>query len=107
MPGRGLLADLAVLVVAAIGIAVSFFARRPPEGPKGPPAPEARATPRAEPRSEAAGPTLPSLEPLQVDYLNRNLRVKQRGGKTWNFTAESADALLGFQKAVEAARKRM
>ena len=48
-----------------------------------------------------------SLEPLQVDYLNRNLRVKQRGGKTWNFTADGADALLLFQKAVEAARKRM
>ena len=48
-----------------------------------------------------------SLEPLEVDYLNRNLRVKQRGGKTWNFTAESADALLVFQKAVESARKRM
>lgn len=50
---------------------------------------------------------LPSLEPLQVDYLNRNLRVKQKGGKTWNFTADSADALLVFQKAVEGARKRM
>jgi hypothetical protein len=50
---------------------------------------------------------LPSLEPLQVDYLNRNLRVKQKGGKTWNFTADSADALLVFQKAVEKARARM
>jgi hypothetical protein len=48
-----------------------------------------------------------SLEPLQVDYLNRNLRVKQRGGKTWNFTADSADALLVFQRAVEKARERM
>jgi hypothetical protein len=47
------------------------------------------------------------LEPLQLDYLGRNLRVRQRGGKTWNFTAESADALLAFQKAVEGARKRM
>jgi len=47
------------------------------------------------------------LEPLEVDYLNRNLRVKQRGGRTWNFTADSADALLAFQKAVEKARKRM
>jgi hypothetical protein len=47
------------------------------------------------------------LEPLQVDYPNRNLRVKQRGGKTWNFTADSADALLGFQKAVEKARSRL
>jgi hypothetical protein len=50
---------------------------------------------------------LPSLEPLQLDYLNRSLRVKQKGGKTWNFTADSADALLVFQKAVEAARKRL
>jgi len=48
-----------------------------------------------------------SLEPLQLDYLNRGLRVKQKGGKTWNFTADSADALLVFQKAVEAARKRL
>jgi hypothetical protein len=50
---------------------------------------------------------LPSLEPLQVDYLKKNLRVKQRGGKTWNFTSDGADALLVFQKAVEAARKRL
>lgn len=48
-----------------------------------------------------------SLEPLQVDYLNRNLRVRQRGGKTWNFTADSADALLTFQKAVEKAREKL
>ena len=48
-----------------------------------------------------------SLAPLEVDYLNRNLRVKQRGGKTWNFTADSTDALLVFQKAVESARKKM
>jgi hypothetical protein len=61
--------------------------------------------------SEKAGDSfdvpLASLEPLQVDYLNRNLRVKQRGGKTWNFTADSADALLSFQKAVEKARARL
>ena len=48
-----------------------------------------------------------SLEPLQVDYLKKNLRVKLRGGKTYNFTADSADPLLSFQKAVEAARKRL
>jgi hypothetical protein len=224
---------LVVLVVVAIGVAAWLFARRPPEGPKGPPvaprartspspratpatpAPEARATPRAEPRPEASRPTLrvdsdvpganvfldrkflgttpvetrdfspgphrlnvsadgydmyaetidlpssshevivrfkearlderidvvhkhgvgscrgrlvattgglryetdkagdsfeapfASLEPLQLDYLGRNLRVKKRGGKTWNFTADSADALLAFQKAVEKARQRM
>jgi hypothetical protein len=42
-----------------------------------------------------------------VDYLDRNLRVKKKGGKTWNFTADSADALLAFQKAVEKARAKL
>jgi hypothetical protein len=48
-----------------------------------------------------------ALEPLQVDYLKKNLRVRLRGGKTYNFTADSADGLLAFQRAVEAARKRL
>jgi hypothetical protein len=48
---------------------------------------------------------LAAVEPLQVDYLKKNLRVKQPGGKTWNFTAGSADALLVFQKKVEKARQ--
>jgi hypothetical protein len=48
-----------------------------------------------------------ALEPLQVDYLKKNLRVKLRGGRTYNFTADSADHLLSFQKAVEAARKKL
>jgi hypothetical protein len=48
-----------------------------------------------------------SLEPLQVDYLKKNLRVRVKGGKTYNFSADSADALLVFQKAVEAARKKL
>jgi hypothetical protein len=50
---------------------------------------------------------LSALAPLQVDYLKKNLRVRAKGGKTYNFTADSADALLAFQKAVEAARKRL
>ncbi len=50
---------------------------------------------------------LASLEPLQVDYMARNLRVRQKAGKTWNFTSDSADALLVFQKKVEAARARL
>jgi len=48
-----------------------------------------------------------SLEPLEVDYLAHNLRVKQKGGKTWNFSSDDADALLVFQKKVEAARARL
>jgi hypothetical protein len=50
---------------------------------------------------------LATLEPLRVDYLAKTLRVKQKTGKTWNFTSDSADALLVFQKAVEAARARL
>ncbi len=48
-----------------------------------------------------------ALEPLRTDYQKKNLRVKLKGGKTYNFTAASADALLSFQQAVEAARKRL
>jgi len=50
---------------------------------------------------------LSQLEPLEVDYLKKNLRVKQRGGRTYNFTADEADVLLSFQKAVENARDRL
>jgi hypothetical protein len=48
-----------------------------------------------------------ALDPLQMDYLEKNLRVKLKGGKTYNFTGDSADALLSFRNAVEAARKRL
>jgi hypothetical protein len=55
--------------------------------------------------------TLPyaQLETFSVDYLQKNLRVKQRGGKTWNFTnkAENADPLFVFHRDVEAARKKL
>ena len=60
----------------------------------------------SEPGDDFSAP-FASLEPLQVDYLKKSLRVKLRGGKTYNFTGDSADALLTFQKAVEAARKRL
>jgi hypothetical protein len=50
------------------------------------------------------------VESFQVDYLEKNLRVKQKGGKTWNFTdkvASNADALFVFHREVEAARKKL
>ena len=49
------------------------------------------------------------VETFSVDYLQKNLRVKQRGGKTWNFTnkAENADPLFVFHRDVEAARKKL
>ena len=55
--------------------------------------------------------TLPyaQVETFVVDYMQKNLRVKQRGGKTWNFTDknESADALFVFHRDVESARKKL
>jgi PEGA domain len=50
------------------------------------------------------------VESFAVDYLEKNLKVKQRGGKTWNFTdknAANADALFVFHRDVEAARKKL
>ena len=55
--------------------------------------------------------TLPLMqaEQFSVDYLEKNLRVKQKGGKTWNFTDKNpnADALFVFHRDVEAARKKL
>jgi hypothetical protein len=49
------------------------------------------------------------VEQFAVDYLEKNLRVKQKGGKTWNFTDknDNADALFVFHREVEAARKKL
>jgi hypothetical protein len=49
------------------------------------------------------------IETFAVDYLQKNLRVKQKGGRTWNFTDknDNADALFVFHRDVEAARKKL
>ena len=49
------------------------------------------------------------LEQFDVDYLKKNLRVKQRDGKTWNFTnrRETADGLFVFHRDVQKARERL
>jgi hypothetical protein len=43
------------------------------------------------------------IETFSVDYLEKRLRVKQRGGRTWNFTTkdDNADPLLVFHREVE------
>jgi hypothetical protein len=55
--------------------------------------------------------TLPyaQVEQFAVDYLQKNLRVKAKGGKTWNFTDknDNADVLFVFHRDVEAARKKL
>ncbi len=50
---------------------------------------------------------LGGIEELSVDYLKSSLRLKLRGGRTYNFSGRSADALLAFQKKVEAAGRRL
>lgn len=55
--------------------------------------------------------TLPyaQVEQFAIDYLQKNLRVKAKGGKTWNFTDknDNADVLFVFHRDVEAARKKL
>ena len=61
-------------------------------------------------KNDAFSMPFAQVETFVVDYLEKNLRVKQKGGKTWNFTdktAENADALFVFHRDVEAARKKL
>lgn len=55
--------------------------------------------------------TLPfsDLENLSLDYQGKTLQIKQRGGRTWNFTTRTsnADPLLVFQRKVDHARSRL
>ncbi len=49
------------------------------------------------------------VETFEVDYLKKNLRVKRRGGKTWNFTtkADNADPLFVFHRNVDKVRRTL
>lgn len=49
------------------------------------------------------------LERFEVDFIKKNLRVKVRGGRNYNFTEKSgnADALFVFHKNTESAMKRL
>jgi hypothetical protein len=52
---------------------------------------------------------LKDLEVFEIDYMKKELKVKQRGGKTWNFTdkSENADKLFVFHRDVTKAREKM
>jgi hypothetical protein len=52
---------------------------------------------------------LMDLETFQVDYLERNLRIKLRRGRQFNFTDPegNADRLFVFHRDVEKARERL
>jgi hypothetical protein len=47
------------------------------------------------------------LDVFEVDYLKKILRVKGKGGRTYTFTGDSADALFVFHKNVQKARERL
>ena len=52
---------------------------------------------------------LTNLEVFEVDYLEKNLKVKIKGGKQYNFTdpVGNADNLFVFQRDVDKARQRL
>lgn len=49
------------------------------------------------------------LETFAIDYLKKELKVKQAGGRTWNFTdkSENADKLFVFHRDVTKAREKL
>lgn len=49
------------------------------------------------------------LEQFDIEYLKKTLRIKVRGGKTYNFTDKTAnaDALFVFHRNVDKARTRL
>jgi hypothetical protein len=49
------------------------------------------------------------IETFEVDYLKKNLRIKKRGGKQFNFTtkAENADPLFVFHRNVDKVRQQL
>ena len=59
--------------------------------------------------ADAFSVPLSDLEVFSTDYAQKTLKVKKRGGKTWNFTtrAPNADSLVSFQQAVDHARQKL
>lgn len=60
-------------------------------------------------RDDVFSVALDALETFEVDYLNKTLRVKLRGGKSYNFTDPegNADRLFVFHRDVDKARSRL
>ena len=60
-------------------------------------------------KKDAFAFALKDLEAFEIDYLKKELKVKQRGGKTWNFTdkSENADKLFVFHRDVSKAREKL
>ncbi|HEY3157765.1 MAG TPA: PEGA domain-containing protein [Vicinamibacterales bacterium] len=60
-------------------------------------------------KGDAFAVPLTNLEVFQVDYLEKNLKVKIKGGKQYNFTDPmgNPDKLFVFQRDVDKARQRL
>ncbi|MFO7694404.1 MAG: PEGA domain-containing protein [Vicinamibacterales bacterium] len=60
-------------------------------------------------RSDAFAFPFSALEVFEIDYLKKELKVKQKGGKTWNFTdkSDNADKLFVFHRDVTKAREKL
>ena len=60
-------------------------------------------------RKDAFSIPLKDLEVFEIDYLKKELKVKQRSGKTWNFTdrSDNADKLFVFHRDVAKAREKL
>ncbi len=60
-------------------------------------------------KNDAFSTPFASLDQFEVDYIEKNLNVKVRKGKNYNFTEKSgnADALFVFHKNVQAFREKM
>ncbi len=60
-------------------------------------------------KGDAFAVPLANLEVFQIDYLEKNLKVKIKGGKQYNFTDPegNADHLFVFQRDVDKARQRL
>ena len=52
--------------------------------------------------------SLSQIDAFEIDYLKKELKVKQKGGRTWNFTdkSENADKLFVFHRDVTKAREK-
>jgi hypothetical protein len=60
-------------------------------------------------KKDAFSIPLSGLEVFEIDYLKKELKVKQKSGKSWTFTdrSENADRLFIFHRDVTKAREKL
>jgi hypothetical protein len=50
---------------------------------------------------------LQEIEEFELDYMGKKLRITQRGGRTYNFSVDDADAMFLFHQNVQKVRDRL